>query len=128
MRYLSVFVLMLLFCSCNKERIRLNSYDDLEGTFEWYHSVNVFNQSESLETIEDRYGITFKKNGVIKIFENGELIDEGYVTSVGEINAFNEQHVDCYLFGENFSFHLIEGNLENGRYPIKDYSNRFRKL
>jgi hypothetical protein len=127
MKYLIIPIILLSILSCKKERIKIKEHEKLIGTFEWYYSFNDFNESESIETVDDKYALVFKKNEKIEVYKNAKLVDKGYVSDVWDY-SLESDFVSCYLFEAKAYLSLYDDYLEYESYPISGHINRYKKI
>ena len=128
MRLILGLCIIVLLASCKKQRLSTfkgTSY--LKGKFEWVYSYGSNNESESFETIDDRYAMRFKKSGTVEVFKNGERISKGYVSNIGGVYK-GSRTVHLYLddIGEIVMF-TDENTIEYTSFPIVDHTNIFQK-
>ena len=128
---MKTFVLSLLFftvllSSCNKSKISLKDETAMIGEYEWAYSFGADNESESQETISDRYGIVLKKNGKAKLYHNSELVSSGYVVEVNP-SLGSVKEVLLVLDDENVFLTFTGTELEYDSYPIENHTNIFKK-
>ena len=127
MRYLALILLLsaFAFTSCKKHKINHKNYPSLVGTYEWAYSFNSANESESFQTITDRWGIVLKKNGTVKVYKNEEERLSGYAV---EYYYDNQGRRALKILFENDMYVSFWGdNLEWDSYPIDNHKNIFQK-
>jgi hypothetical protein len=129
MKTLSITLVLsaLLFVGCKKFRVSLENDSNIVGQYEWVHSYGSNNDSESFQTVSDKYGIVLKKNGNAEFYKNGESVSKGYVVEITHVSSGRQRlklimnDLDVYLTYEN-------DQLERDSYPIDNQMNVFQKL
>lgn len=123
---LSLLFLTIFLSACNKLQISLKQDPDIVGQYEWAYSFGAGNESESTETISDKYGIVLKKNGKAEMYENGEMTSKGFVV---EINQGSNGSKELKLILDDLDVYLTftGSELEYYSYPIENQTNIFQK-
>ncbi|MDG1332617.1 MAG: hypothetical protein P8P74_09825 [Crocinitomicaceae bacterium] len=128
MKFILTLFIILALASCKKVRLTGPKENDfLRGKYEWVYSYGYSdNESESFETVSDRYAMKFKSSGNILIYKNGELIKKGYVSSIGGVYN-NKRTIGTANLAIGNGLMYTNNTLEIYSWPIEDQVNLFQK-
>ncbi len=117
---LTIFLSLFLMLGCQKKDIRI-PIDEIQGDYEWYYS----NNGQSFDNNEDQYGIQITKKGRLKLFKNGELVDNLKIITTNDWPDMIS--IGVKMEGEFIYFELKESTLSTQLYPFEGDNNYYSK-
>lgn len=129
--YTLSFTLISLLMGCKKPELK-SAYHELEGEYQWTHTILGIQYSHSPEHDTCNYGIRIQKNGNIQIYVNDYLSYSGVIriesTNPITFSVYsNRYQKNKHKYPKYENFKLEENQLLTNEYPFKSSVNYFKK-
>jgi hypothetical protein len=126
---MTALLFLILFSACHKaKRMDLSDHPNLVGEFDWTHSMINSTTLSTKENTDHAYGFRFKKNGKMWLYENGKLINKGYVQDI-RLLLTGDFNIEMIL-DDGHEFHMQfddKKELYSTDYPFSAIRNTFQK-
>ena len=104
--------IILLASSCRKKDIDI-PFKEMEGDYEWFYSDN----GTAFDVSVDQYGIRITKNGCMKLFKNGDLIEKYRILKTADFLSKEGTRIEADDKDDPIFFSLINDTLWTRIYP-----------
>lgn len=97
--------------------------DEIQGDYEWFYSSN----GEAFDVSDDQFGIRITKNGYVRLFKNGKLVEGHRIFMTDTQNYDNSATIMAGNKDQPITFGLKNDTLTTWEYPKKKHYNYFIK-
>lgn len=121
---LKIVVIALLGVAASCSKISKEDRTEIEGSYEWFYSFDGGTESNSFQSIGDKYAIKIKKNGKVLLYENGSELKKGNLESVIDIQNVTRVSVKWDKWSSE-EFEIDNGQIVFENWPFETHTNYF---